>query len=128
MFSEHCSAQFEVEAVEVEDASGTGRLYPDLAEYIVDTDTDYINKYIGLKLEASQVQIQVGAERPRVPFWKKKRSCGRRSMDLHVVIGSTGAETLGGNAGRQSRVVARLKLSLVGKGVKGSRLYRKQRC
>jgi hypothetical protein len=110
MFSEHCSARFVVEAVQVEDASGTGRLYPDLTEYIVDTDTDYINNYIGLKLEAGQVQTEVWAERPRVPLWKKKRYRGRRTIDLHVVVGSTDEETSGVNAGLRSRVVASLRI------------------
>ncbi|GAQ81384.1 Phenylalanyl-tRNA synthetase class IIc beta subunit [Klebsormidium nitens] len=55
MFSELCADKFAVEPVEVQDASGSVRLYPDLAEYVVATDTNYVNKYIGLDLQPNQV-------------------------------------------------------------------------
>lgn len=56
MFSELCADKFAVEPVEVQDASGSVRLYPDLAEYVVATEVDYVNRYIGLQLQPEQVK------------------------------------------------------------------------
>lgn len=53
MFSEYCSTPFEVEPVEVVDASGATAVYPDLSERTIKVAASYVNRYIGIDLDAA---------------------------------------------------------------------------
>ncbi|KAJ3085255.1 phenylalanine--tRNA ligase subunit beta [Quaeritorhiza haematococci] len=55
MFSQHCTEKFTVEPVEVIQADGTKTLYPDLSPREVDVEINYINKAVGVKLEADEI-------------------------------------------------------------------------
>lgn len=52
MFAEYCERPFEVEPVEVVDALGRATVYPDLAPHSMEVDVAYVNKLLGLSLDA----------------------------------------------------------------------------
>lgn len=51
MFSEYCSNPFEIEPVEVIDAFGTSRVYPDISSKYFAVDMDYVRRCTGLNIE-----------------------------------------------------------------------------
>ena len=53
MYSEYCEVPFEIEPVEVVDASGVSVMYPDVSPRHFDVDMGYVNTCIGLEIEAS---------------------------------------------------------------------------
>ncbi|KNC95982.1 phenylalanine-tRNA ligase, beta subunit [Spizellomyces punctatus DAOM BR117] len=55
MFSQYCSKPFTVEPVEVVHADGTSVVYPDLSSRTVEADVNYINRSIGVNLEADKI-------------------------------------------------------------------------
>jgi phenylalanyl-tRNA synthetase beta chain len=55
MFSVYCENEFEVEPVEVIYPDGKSYVYPDIAPYKMEVSLSYINKLLGLSLEANKV-------------------------------------------------------------------------
>lgn len=55
MFSEYCVKKFEVEPVEVVNASGVSNVYPDLSCRSMKVSLSYISGAIGVPFEAKQV-------------------------------------------------------------------------
>ncbi|TPX54930.1 phenylalanine---tRNA ligase [Powellomyces hirtus] len=55
MFSEYCAEPFTVEPVEVINADGTSVIYPDLSPRAIESNVEYINRSIGVKLEANKI-------------------------------------------------------------------------
>jgi len=53
MFSEYCATPFEIEPVEVVDASGKTAYYPDLSPKLFNVDMDYVNSCTGLDIPSS---------------------------------------------------------------------------
>jgi hypothetical protein len=60
MFSEFCERPFEVEPVEVVDAFGESRVYPDLAPRAMEVSVDYVNSCTGLGLSAAEMAPLLG--------------------------------------------------------------------
>ncbi|KAI9599627.1 hypothetical protein BDF19DRAFT_429329 [Syncephalis fuscata] len=56
-FSEYCADQWSIEPVDVIYSSPENKTlrYPDLSEYVIDAQTDYINGCVGVQLESSQI-------------------------------------------------------------------------
>lgn len=59
MFSQYTSQPFVVEPVEVRDAFGEARVYPDLSYREMNVSVEYVNSMLGLKLSASQMATLV---------------------------------------------------------------------
>jgi phenylalanyl-tRNA synthetase beta chain len=55
MFSEYCERRFEIEPVQVIDASGASAVYPEVTPRTLDVPVSMINGHLGLSLPASQV-------------------------------------------------------------------------
>ncbi|KAJ3137068.1 hypothetical protein HDU90_002239 [Geranomyces variabilis] len=55
MFSQYCAKPFTVEPVEVVNADGTTVVYPDLSPRTLESNIDYINQRIGVKLDATNI-------------------------------------------------------------------------
>jgi phenylalanyl-tRNA synthetase beta subunit len=51
----YCTTPFEVEQVAVTDALGTTKMYPNLESRAISVPVEYINKYIGISLEAEKM-------------------------------------------------------------------------
>lgn len=51
MFSEYCSAKYEIEAVEVTQVDGSVKNYPTLSQRYEYIDSDYVNKKIGINID-----------------------------------------------------------------------------
>lgn len=57
MFSTLCKKKFEIEPVEVIYPDGRSCIYPELSLYNMEVSVSYINKCIGVSLEAEEVVV-----------------------------------------------------------------------
>jgi phenylalanyl-tRNA synthetase beta chain len=60
MFSEYCTPQFEVEAVEVTQVDGTKSLYPVLSERFEVIDPVEVNQKIGIQISEQEMTTLLG--------------------------------------------------------------------
>lgn len=55
MFSEYCESKFQIEAVEVTSVDGSKSVYPKLTQRHEMIDVDYMNRRVGINIEASRM-------------------------------------------------------------------------
>jgi phenylalanyl-tRNA synthetase beta chain len=60
MFSEYCSPQFEVEAVEVTQVDGQKYVYPILSERVETVDPAQVNQKIGIQISEQEMVTLLG--------------------------------------------------------------------
>lgn len=60
MFSEYCSSKFEIEAVEVTFLDGSKSLYPKLMQRDEIIDVDFMNRRVGINIDAARVAALLG--------------------------------------------------------------------
>lgn len=60
MFSEYCSPKFEIEAVEVTFLDGSKSLYPKLMQRDEIIDVDFMNRRVGINIDAARVAALLG--------------------------------------------------------------------
>jgi phenylalanyl-tRNA synthetase beta chain len=60
MFSEYCTPQFEVEAVEVTQVDGSKRVYPVLSERVETIDPAEVNRKIGIQISDQEMVVLLG--------------------------------------------------------------------
>ncbi|KAF3437947.1 hypothetical protein FNV43_RR20703 [Rhamnella rubrinervis] len=89
-FSAYCERKFEIEPVEVITSNGTSCVYPDLSIYNMEVSLSYINRSIGVSLEAEEVTSLLN----RMQLRTEQSLLGNNQSNINVSVPPTRSDVL----------------------------------